>query len=403
MLKKIKTLSIIILSKFVYALSFLSPRKNDTWVFIGWHRNKEREVFADNSKYFFLHVSQKEHSIRSIWIGKDEGMVSVLKKRGYEAYSINSIKGIYFSLRAGYTITDSLFDMRHWRYSGGGNLVQLWHGKSPKKTGFDSPYGLTRYNKFLFPHLYAKPIFMIAASPLVRKVTASAFGIPESKLWVTGLPKHAPIDHDIEDMDIDVNDKLSDLLLLKRKEGYKKIVLFAPTFRPDGTNPISLIDLDKLNNILNDKKYLVVVTLHPKFSTKDYAPKSDFSNIIFTQSGLDIYPLFRLFDGIISDYSSTFLEFLLLNRSIILYAPDLEKYKREMGMYDEIWSLKPGIVAKDSEELINAIEHFTEDERKYEEARIHARKELFSFIDDKASERIVQIILKEKWKESSNL
>ena len=92
--KKIFTLLNIAASWATFFLSFLFPRNRNIWIFVGWHKSKERETFADNSKYLFLHVAQTRKNIRAIWIGRDETIAQVLHQKGYESYNINSLKGI---------------------------------------------------------------------------------------------------------------------------------------------------------------------------------------------------------------------------------------------------------------------------------------------------------------------
>ena len=55
----------------IYFISFLTPRNKKMWIFGSW----DGMVFSDNSKYFFLYVSnknKKQKNIRGIWLSKNK-------------------------------------------------------------------------------------------------------------------------------------------------------------------------------------------------------------------------------------------------------------------------------------------------------------------------------------------
>lgn len=162
-----------------YSLNFLSkffPRNKRTWVFIGWHMKGKREIFADNTKYLFLHVSQNEPDIKAIWLAKDNNLVSTLRKRGYHAYHQKSILGIYYALRAGVTCIDAFLQPYNFQFSGGSKITQLLHGKGMKKGGYNT-----------------KPIqkndYIFTTSPFMTKLIPSIFK-KGSKVFETGFPRN---------------------------------------------------------------------------------------------------------------------------------------------------------------------------------------------------------------------
>jgi len=386
---KIYTFLKIILGWIVYGISFLFPRDKKLWVFIGWHKGKEREIFADNSKYLYLYSFNNLKDKKIFWLGKDKKITSILNQNGLPALYQNSIMGIFYSLRAGYTFIDGYMYPGNWRFSGGSKIMQLWHGKGMKKAGYGTPYSLPRYNRFLSPQLFVKYFFTIASSKKTAEMMSSAFRVPKDKVLISGLPRNDVLFKKIKGAEIDVNNTLEEKL--KKINGKK--ILYAPTFRPDGSNPLEQIDFDALNKILTDKNFYFFVQLHPKFAAKKYGNKN-FGNIIFVDAGYDIYPLLNNFDAMITDYSSLYVDFLLLNRPLIFFIYDLEKYKKEMGLYENFENLTPGPHAKNFSELLNAIDNFEKDS--WKQKRQEARKELFTFIDGGASQRIINAIVQEK-------
>ena len=390
--KKALTLSDIILSRVIYVLSFLMPRDKKLWIFVGWHQNSEREIFADNSKYLFLHTANNIPSVKAVWIGRDNRICNILNKEGYDAYSIRSLKGVYYSLRAGFTFIDAFMRLENWRLSGQSKVIQLWHGKGPKKTGYSSPYSLAAYSKFTSPNLFRKFHYFIASSDYTAGLVSSSFRIRKEKILVSGLPKYDVLFDDIGGSRIDINMNLRNKIREARSQNFDKLIFYAPTFRPDGSNPLMQLELAQLNNFLLKKNYFLIGSLHPKFSMKNWAPKDRFSNIHFTESGYDIYPLLKNFDLLITDYSSLAVDFLLIDKPTIFFVYDIEKYRKEMGLHEDFWDLIPGPRAYNFNQLLSALDSEMETSD-YENKKRVAKEKLFAYRDGGAAKRITEKLL----------
>lgn len=289
------------------------------------------------------------------------------------------------SLRAGYTFLGAFIQPLNWRLSGGTRLVQLWHGKSVKKTGYNSPYSLKRYNRLAFPHLFTKYDYFVGVSEYLAKFTAQDFHVPQASFLISGAPKNDILTHDIQDADIDQDTNLLKTIEETRALAPKKLLLYGPTFRPGGMNPLNNLLLDTFDVFLREHNYFVIITLHPKFSTKDWIPDARLTNIRFSQGDADIYPLLSRFDGLITDYSSLIMDFLYMDKPVIHFAPDFHTYQSEMGVYEELWSLMPGPKSYTFKELVDVLPMGVNQPSK---ARMKARDTLFPIRDGKACERI---------------
>lgn len=386
-LRNIKSTLKLIGNWILYLISFLIPKDKNTWIFIGWRKSKDREIFAENPKYVFLYTVQNKREINAVWIGSDNAICNILKEKGYRAYSSTSLRGIFYSLRARYTFLGGLMQPINWRWSGGTKIIQLWHSKSLKKTGYNSPYGLTRYNKFINPGLFVKYFKFVAMSKYLADFAAQDFHLKKEQILITGLPKHDVLRSEVIGSDIDCDTIMLDTINKIRSKKPNKILLYGPTFRPDGSNPLNSIRLDALNFFLKEKNLAMVITLHPKFSTKDWIPNEEWSNIYFSQNDRDTYPLLENFDLLITDYSSLSMDFLYMDKPVVLFAPDLTTFKKGMGVYDELWNIMPGPKAFTFDELLNILYDAT---NQPSESRKKAREILFAFSDNNASMRIVE-------------
>ena len=78
----------------MHTFSHLFPRSQHVWVFIGWHVGHDMEIFADNSKYLFLHTAHNHPEIKAVWLAKDRRFAVLLRSRGYISYYQHSVLGI---------------------------------------------------------------------------------------------------------------------------------------------------------------------------------------------------------------------------------------------------------------------------------------------------------------------
>jgi CDP-glycerol glycerophosphotransferase len=229
-MKRVSTFIFLIIAQLVYRLAFLFPRSKQTWVCIGWHTGKERELFADNSKYFFLSAQAQCPEVKLVWLARDNSLTTILRDAGFSAYSIHSLKGRFYALRAGYTIIDAYLETAFWQYTGGSKIIQLWHGKGMKKTGYDSGYSTTSRSRFLQPGFFAPLYRLIAASPYTAKLMSSTFRIPLEHIWQTGLPRDDVLFSTLKGAEVDAHLDFHNKVETLRQSGVAKTLFYAPTF-----------------------------------------------------------------------------------------------------------------------------------------------------------------------------
>ncbi|HEY9437483.1 MAG TPA: CDP-glycerol glycerophosphotransferase family protein, partial [Streptomyces sp.] len=69
----------------------------------------------------------------------------------------------------------------------------------------------------------------------------------------------------------------------------------------------------------------------------------------------DVSELMALADVLVTDYSSIMFDYALLDRPIVLFAPDLDAYAAERGSYFDLREKAPGPVAETEEELFRVL------------------------------------------------
>jgi CDP-glycerol glycerophosphotransferase (TagB/SpsB family) len=394
--RKIKTPLILLLSWMMYPLSWLSPRSNQIWIFVGWHKSADREIFADNSKYLFLYTTEHHKEIRSIWIAEDDNMRDQLRAHGYESYTVTSWLGLYYSLRAGYTIIDANMRLFNWRASGRSKVIQLWHADGIKGLELGSSWKLSKFREIIIsPGLFRRIYFFIASSPYIAtNFICPSFDVPRERVRITGLPRYDIFFKHIRNADIDIHQDLDEALQKVRAMHPSRILLYAPTFRrgKDADSPLAQLDLSKLNTFLSERNDFLFISLHPKFSTTEWLPKEIFSHISFVNPDFDKYPLLPRFDLVITDYSSLCLEFLLLDKPSIFFVYDFDEYRKDPGIPEDFWNLVPGPRPRTFDDLLRAL---TETSATRSEERKKAREILFIFKPGEASKNVAHEILKD--------
>jgi CDP-glycerol glycerophosphotransferase len=141
----------------------------------------------------------------------------------------------------------------------------------------------------------------------------------------------------------------------------ERVVLYAPTFRP-GRQP-SPPDVPGVH---------LVVKQHYFHDSRS----ASINELMLEASAL------------ITDYSSVMFDFALLDRPIVIYAPDWESYVDRRGVYFDLLREPPGPVATTLEELQRIFA--TGEVWGYEQERKAFRERFCQFDDGRAAERVVR-------------
>ena len=139
-----------------------------------------------------------------------------------------------------------------------------------------------------------------------------------------------------------------------------KIVLYAPTFRKPATIEPYRIDwkqvVPALKSSLGTENVTVLLRLHPnligKFDTSSLMTSPEVKDATRYH---DMHELLCVSDMLITDYSSSMFDMMILDKPCLIYATDIDKYDR--GYYFNLREL-PFPLATSQKELIGILKGF---------------------------------------------
>ena len=155
---------------------------------------------------------------------------------------------------------------------------------------------------------------------------------------------------------------------VKKKLGIsddKKVILYMPTYREylrDSNNSCYLappIDLEKWERELGDE-YVLLIRAHYLVVKELEINQNGFVYDVSKYEYLN--DLYAISNVLISDYSSAFFDFAVLERPEFCFAYDIEEYEEKRGLYIDMEQELPCSVDHNEDELIEHIKHMNYDE-----------------------------------------
>jgi CDP-glycerol glycerophosphotransferase (TagB/SpsB family) len=384
---------------FLAPLTLVIRRDPRLIVFFGRDGGK----YIDNCKHLFATINNDKNDIRPVYLAKNKILRDKLRSLGGNSVVAGSYEAWRLWLTAGTIVVDNIDWPKGGRFPAARNarVVQLWHGiplKHVQLTLFRSrlkrlprpvAWGL-RLQK-LITGRFARSELFLSTSQYVTNHTFSS-GFTYARASHAGYPRNdvlvrpgAPL------AEFGVDPTALDRISEHRRVGGTTVGLYAPTFRRKLRDPFSpeSTDLEKLSNVASELGILLLVKLHPwmhgRFTSRSLP------SIHFVAPDSDGYPLMREVNFMITDYSSIFFDFLLLDRPILFFPYDLKSYlESDRPMYFDYNSMTPGPKVFDVSSLTIEIRNIRAGVDEWKECRKRVRKLVFQDIDGRAGERLMR-------------
>ena len=375
----------------VWALSWLWPKDPDLWVFGAW----DGERYADNSRHLFEWLVLKHPEIKAVWTCGPE-LADKLEERGVPCVRTHSLKGYLTAIRAGVAVVSNsrCGDLNRYATAGATRVVQLWHGSPVQRVGWDEkPRGrrvtrarqrfaesLDAISVWLFPPRRETFDLLTSSSAHSNKHYESAFRIEPGRIATTGLARN-------------------DRLVHRRHEVRQHVprILWLPTRRgPKGAavDPLMGFDASSIEGTFAAHGAELWIRPHPDntLNKEAHSRIEGFERVRYFECE-DVHLHLDEFDVLVTDYSSVFTDWLLLDRPLIFFVPEAARQQQEPRdfYYDWDW-VSPGPKVGDWNEFAAALGDALDGGKDWAEARERVRALFHDFADGQSCSRIYEAI-----------
>jgi CDP-glycerol glycerophosphotransferase (TagB/SpsB family) len=280
-------------------------------------------------------------------------------------------------------------------------IIDTWHGFPLKAMGFADK---NEHNKHVLADRWSSINYVCSYSEYFSQLMIRCFKLSPEHIQLTGAPRNdllqqQPDTHFLkEEFAIDANES--------------RIAFFMPTYRQlahserSDTNlnrgnlfGMENFDQDQFYDFLEKENLELIVKLHPaeeKLFLNHFETQTRvhlLTDEMLTRYGKDLYEIMPLADMLITDYSSIYFDYLLLDKPIIFTPVDLQSYQQNRGfILDSYTNWTPGPKVTTQEALQDALAAFSENPSWYRDERKQIRNQVHHFQDSQSTARVWRFI-----------
>ncbi|MFI5889392.1 CDP-glycerol glycerophosphotransferase family protein [Actinoplanes sp. NPDC051513] len=318
--------------------------------------------FSDSPRAIYEELKRSGVRFRAVWAYADDhpngfpGDVKLVRRQSY-AYLRELGRARYWVDNQGFP-----HDLRK---RAGTTYIQTWHGSAFKRMGFDEANikrQTASQQQKLQDAIDRFDFFLARTEHDVRTLTKGMR--VHADLMRVGYPRN----------DVLVKPHNDDEVAALRKQlnlhDDRKVLLYAPTFRPDeiatGSKGLTLpFSLDDFVERFGDKYVLLV---RPHYLVSFALPPMYAHSVRNVANVHDVTPLMQIADAVITDYSSLMFDYALLDRPMVFHVPDYDDYVgSSRGSYFDLAEVAPGPLTRTGDELFAALADLGELEERYAE------------------------------------
>lgn len=341
-----------------------------------------------NSRYLFEYVKENLPEITPLFVINDSELRNSLSSKYGKQYFIEteSIQGIRQALSAGVWFTSAGLPAYGIGLHKKRLIINLWHGVPLKKIALLDP-NLKKAARIYFKKIFSENYTCIlTTSHELIPLMARSFAVSEDKIKVWGQPRNDGLFQKNDCREI-LGQLFPDL------PEYTKTVLYAPTFRDYGQVqlfPFKDFDQEQLEAFLEEKNMLLFIRTHvaEQGSAAPYLGKR--IRFLGNEQAEDVAGILNIFDCLITDYSSIYIDYLLTDKPMIFLPYDRQQYLDGRGMNFDYDDVTPGPKPETFNDFLDALSP-KEDFWKSERTRVNR---LFNEIQHPCAADICNKVLK---------
>lgn len=344
-----------------------------------------------NSRYLFEYVKENLPEITPLFVINDPELRNSLSSKYGKQYFIETenIQGIRQALSAGVWFTSAGLPAYGTGLHKKRLIINLWHGVPLKKIALLDP-NLKKAARIYFKKIFSENYTCIlTTSHELIPLMARSFAVSEDKIKVWGQPRNDGLFQKNDCREI-LGQLFPDL------PEYTKTVLYAPTFRDYGQVqlfPFKDFDKEQLEAFLKEKNMLLFIRTHvaEQGSAAPYLGKR--IRFLGNEQAEDVTGILNIFDCLITDYSSIYIDYLLTDKPMIFLPYDRQQYLDGRGMNFDYDDVTPGPKPETFNDFLDALSP-KEDFWKSERTRVNR---LFNEIQHPCAADICNKVLKMIW------
>ncbi len=341
----------------------IKPNK-DIWIF----SSTDNERYNYNSKYLFEYVLENEKDIHPYFVINDDVLREKLQNEYGEEFFIETKtkSGIKKVLSGGVWFTSAGLPLYGTSLNKKRLIINLWHGTPLKKISL-MENNVSVLKKYYFRKIFSQNYsYILTTSKNLIPIMRESFDVKDEIIKVWGQPRNDCLFKDVSKSKLDE--------LFKCLPEYKELILYAPTYRDNRETqvfPFKDYNKDELENFLEEHNAIIFIRTHLSETTnvQNYLGK----RILLLNEHIieDIMDILNIFDILITDYSSIYVDFLLVNKPLLFIPYDKDEYLNERGFNFEYDKVTPGYKPKDMKEFLinintifNGIDEFENDRQR---------------------------------------
>lgn len=294
-------------------------------------------------------------------------------------------------------ISSSLVITQNGEQCGNKKSIELWHGFTIKTIFFMNQEGSDRGLSFSRNKIFQEKSAICSMSHLYSIFMGYCLRLDFQKFVITGYPRNDMIFKSD-------GKKMLDKLIGPIKQ--RKILFYAPTHRDsfltsNGNNAALISDMNGFdekvfNDFLNENNILFLYKKHTvQLNRKMFTDSENIIEItddMLHANDMDLYEILNGVDGLISDYSSIIIDFLLTDKPIVLTPLDLDEYSSTRGLMMEPYDAwMPGEIALDYSQFQQAVVDSLFGEDKFKKDRERLKRITHKYADGNSSERVLAL------------
>lgn len=250
--------------------------------------------------------------------------------------------------------------------------------------------------------VYKDTDYVLSPSENINDIISEQFGAEKEQLIICGAPRTDCLFRE------EKNQQLSEFLCLDQ---YKKMILWAPTFRVHENYSrrdsekkfrfgIPLLDQEEdykaVLNALKEKNILLVIKphIHQELSELKINETNHVRILkqdILDRLGCNVYDLMALSDAMITDYSSIGFDYMLMDRPLGYTIDDMEQYTIGFSVPNPL-DYMPGMKMKKINDLLAFMDSVALEQDNYKEERRNLKNKLYTYQDGKNSKRLLTLL-----------